>query len=58
MDDELKAALNRLAGIYYAAHGNIYREGFDFSSSSHPQERMMWTLAVKAYEFFLEEGLP
>jgi hypothetical protein len=56
MDDELKDKLNRLADVFYASHGYISRPYFDYSASTHPQERLMFILAQEAYEFHCNEG--
>lgn len=43
---------NELARIFYAAHGYEVKEGYRFDQARHPQERGMWNLAAKAFEFF------
>ena len=54
LDTMAQLKLNRLAGKFYEAHGCISGET-DFMYSSHPQEQLMFQLAVIAYDFFSEE---
>ena len=51
---ELREDLNKLARAFYLRHGCIAPEGYDFSASAHPQERLMSALADEAYDFFYE----
>lgn len=46
---KLVAACNKLAGIFYLAHGYRETKAFRFDRSCHPQERSMWNLAAIAY---------
>jgi len=41
---------NELARKFYSMNGCKVKKGFNFESSCHPQERLMWDMAVKAYE--------
>ena len=54
MDTLTQLRLNRLAGQFYEAHGCESKDT-DFMYSSHPQEQLMFQLAVLAYDFFSEE---
>lgn len=56
MDDELKDKLNRLADVFYTYHGCISMPDFDYSTSTHPQEKLMFILAQEAYQFHCDEG--
>jgi hypothetical protein len=47
---QMVAACNKLAYKFYAAQGYKARDGFKFYESGHPQERLMWQLAVQAYD--------
>ena len=49
-----KMKLNRLAAQFYQIHG-YNPDDIDFLLSSHPQEQLMFQLAVIANEFFQEE---
>lgn len=57
VDPDLHEKLNLLARRFYEEIGNTVPEGFDFSESSHPTERLMYTQALMAYEFHLNIGL-
>lgn len=57
IDEDMLDQLNRLAHRFYQVQGYNAREGFDFSSSKHPQERLMFRLAYEAFEFFSDEGI-
>jgi len=49
-------ALNHLAAKFYEQHGNSNPVDFDFYSGAHPQERLMYALALNAYAFNLKYG--
>lgn len=49
---KIKDRLNRLADEFYHCMGYIRRPGYDFSSATHPQERMCYWMAEIAYEEF------
>lgn len=44
----------KLAGMFYEAHG-YDPKGVDFANSSHPQERLMFQMALIAKHFYKEE---
>lgn len=47
---ELVDAAIELAGAFYAMHGYVHREGFKYWLSPHPQERLMFEMACRAFE--------
>lgn len=49
---KIKDRLNRLAAEFYYCMGYKVRDGFDFTKSKHPQERMCYRMAEIAYEEF------
>lgn len=57
MDEELigpKAIVDKaiaLAGRFYEMHGYTHRPGFKYWESLHPQERMMFDMAVEAIDY-------
>jgi hypothetical protein len=53
---EIVAACNELAKRFYSMHGYQVPDGYRFDQAHHPQERLMWTMAVEAYEHI--EGTP
>lgn len=57
VDYTLHCTLNMLARRLYVLHGYQVDEGFDFSISSHPTERLMYDLALESYYFHLTIGL-
>lgn len=57
VDDELHGRLNRLADLFYVQMDYISRPGFDYSTSNHPQEQLMYKQALVAYQFHCDEGL-
>ncbi|MFD3303906.1 hypothetical protein [Alteromonas macleodii] len=57
IDDEKKADLNALASRFYSRLGYKAKEGFDFSASEHPQEQMVWTMAIEAYYMHISSGI-
>lgn len=51
MDDrEVVDGCNALAREFYSMHGYQVPAGYAFHKASHPQERLMWDMAVAAYE--------
>lgn len=63
-DDEITMKTNQqivndclaLAQRFYSMHGYQVPDGYRFDLASHPQERLMWVMAVEAYEHI--EGTP
>ncbi|MCC5641085.1 hypothetical protein LC593_35750 [Nostoc sp. CHAB 5844] len=49
----IRNQLNKLAREFYAQMGYVVNEGFDFSASHHPQERMCYRMAEIAHEEFM-----
>ena len=47
--------INALARKFYSRYGYEVEEGYDFSTASHPQERLMFALAVDAINFCFDE---
>ena len=41
---------NALAREFYALSGNVVREGYCFELATHPQEQLMWAMAVAAFD--------
>ena len=52
--DEHKA-INALAREFYRMHGYQVEPEYDFSEADHPQERLMWAMALVAFEFGWED---
>ncbi|MGR5096085.1 hypothetical protein ACPV5O_20975 [Vibrio maritimus] len=48
VSQELHRTLNILAGRFYSQMGYKHIEGFDYSSSLHPQEQLMYAFALEA----------
>jgi len=42
------AQANRLARLFYRMHGYVVAPGYDFANASHPQEVLIYTMAVVA----------
>ena len=57
VDDDKKIELNNLALRFYARLGYYAKDGFDFSVSVHPQEQMVWFMAVEAYYMHISSGI-
>lgn len=53
---ELKKEFNDLARTLYMLQGYQGPEDYDFSNSSHPTERLMYHMAVAAYDHFNHNG--
>lgn len=51
VDETTHYALNQLAGRFYALQGYVAREEFDYSTSSHPGEVLMYQMALEALYF-------
>lgn len=49
--EDTHTALNVLAARFYKLQGYSNVEGFDYSTSSHPSERMMYQMALEALYF-------
>lgn len=56
VDEELHHSLNVLAGRFYACHNYRPIDGFDYSTSSHPQEVRMYQMALEAVYMQRESG--
>lgn len=50
-DKEIIKNANELARAFYSAHGNDVEKGYRFDKATHPQEALMWYLAVLAYDY-------
>lgn len=48
VDEHLHNALNVLAGRFYTCLGYKHHQGFDYSTSPHPQEVNMYRMALEA----------
>ena len=48
VDEELHFTLNVLAGRFYQILGYKHINGFDYSTSLHPQEQNMYAMALEA----------
>jgi hypothetical protein len=44
--------INECARMLYELHGCEVEEGYDFSTAHHPQEKMMFAIAVKTANFW------
>ena len=49
--------LNGLADQFYQAHNHKGQPEFDYSASSHPQEKNMYLMALTAHLYQLNIGL-
>ena len=56
-NSDKKADLNVLAARFYRRLGYQSKANFDFSVSQHPQEQMMWAMAVEAYYMHISSGI-
>jgi len=50
-----KERINTLAGLFYQNMNKNAGEGFDFSASTHPEERACWNNAVIAFSYINED---
>lgn len=50
-DEEIVMLANRLAREFYAMQGYRVKSGYRFDKARHPQEKLCWDLACKAYDF-------
>lgn len=58
VDYNLHSMLNILANKFYLLNGyDVNDDSYDFFESSHPQENLMYILALTAYVFNLTHGL-
>ncbi|EOW9224980.1 hypothetical protein [Vibrio cholerae] len=48
VSEELHESLNLLAARFYALHGYTPPISFDYSKSQHPQELLMYRMALEA----------
>lgn len=55
-DAEIVKECNELAKRFYSMHGYKVPDGYRFDQAHHPQEKLMWVMAVEAYEHI--EGTP
>lgn len=55
INEYLHKELNELARELYQQHGYEVKEGFDFSASNHPQEKLMYKLAELSYDFWKDK---
>lgn len=53
---KIKNRLNRLAAEFYLLMGYKVKDGFDFTKSQHPQEKMCYYMAEIAYEEFMGDS--
>lgn len=49
-EQEIVERANELAREFYAIMGNRVVPGYRFDRATHPQERMCWQMACKAFE--------
>lgn len=49
-DKEIVDGCNVLARKFYGLHGYVVSEGYDFANATHPQEQIMWAMAMEAYD--------
>lgn len=47
---QLVEAAIKLAGEFYSMQGYTHRDGFKYWESPHPQERLMFDMACRAFE--------
>ena len=47
--DRMHKKVNDLAGEFYSMHGYRNAEGFQYFDSTHPQEKLMYSMALKAF---------
>lgn len=50
-DNEIVMRANYLAREFYAMQGYCAKSGYRFDKAHHPQEKLCWDLACKAYDF-------
>lgn len=43
---------NECARMLYTINGYEVPEGYDFQSATHPQEKLMFAIAVRTYNFW------
>jgi hypothetical protein len=49
-DEQIVQVANSLARDFYAFMGYEVPEGYRFDQAKHPQERLCWRLAVRAFD--------
>lgn len=49
-DYEIVKKCNQLARDFYSMHGYNVDEEYKFYEATHPQEKLMWLLAVHAFD--------
>lgn len=52
MTEKEKKEINALANLFYRMHGYQESNDFDFSKSTHPQEKGMFELAKASKQFW------
>ena len=57
LDDQGISTLNGLSRVFYRLHGCEVPEDFNFQKSKHPQEKLMFQLALEVCHFNLQQGL-
>jgi len=48
---QMHRKVNKLANRFYMMNGYIGRDDFEWIESSHPQERLMYSMALQAFIF-------
>lgn len=56
VEENLHHTLNTLAARFYRLHGYAPEPGFDFLQSNHPQERLMYMMALEAAYMQIQTG--
>jgi hypothetical protein len=49
-DVEIVQAGEDLARLFYKMQGHVRHPSFQFRNATHPQERLVWLMACKAFE--------
>jgi len=47
--------VNNCARVLYAEQDCIVEDGYDFSVATHPQEKLMFNMAIVSKEFWRDE---
>jgi hypothetical protein len=55
--EEIINQTNDLAAAFYLLHGKKRPNGFRFWEATHPEERLMWELAVSAQEMLTDTNV-
>lgn len=56
-DAEIVQAGEDLARLFYKMQGHVRHPSFQFRKATHPQERLVWAMACKAFEELLATDL-